>query len=65
MNPQTSLTQTRTPSLKTQCRQAIKAGNTELALEMLKGLENPKPIKLKKPSPLDKPYYCSFIYKKP
>jgi hypothetical protein len=28
----------------------------------LKGLENPKPPKVKKPSKSDKPYYFPFVY---
>jgi hypothetical protein len=49
-------------SLKQQVRAAIKRGETELALELLQGLENPKPPKLKKPSKLDQPYYFPFVY---
>jgi hypothetical protein len=51
-------------SLKQQVRAAIKRGDTVLALELLKGLENPKPPKPKKPSKLDQPYYFPFVYKK-
>jgi hypothetical protein len=49
-------------SLKQQVRAAIKRGDTELALELLRGLENPKPKKPKKPSKLDQPYYFPFVY---
>ncbi len=49
-------------SLKQQVRAAIKRGETELALQLLRGLENPKPIKPKKPSKLDQPYYFPFVY---
>jgi hypothetical protein len=51
----------RVPSIKTQVKNAIKSGNTELALELLKQLENPKP---KQVSKLDKPYYFPFAYQK-
>jgi hypothetical protein len=44
-------------SLKQQVRAAIKRGETELALELLKGLENPKPKKLSK---MDMPYRSPF-----
>ncbi len=50
-------------SLKQQVRAAIKRGDTELALELLKGLCNPQPPKPKKPSKLDQPYYFPFVYK--
>ena len=43
----------RVPSIKTQVRNAIKSGNTELALELLKQLENPRPKRLSKE---DQPY---------
>jgi hypothetical protein len=49
-------------SLKQQVRAAIKRGDTELALELLRGLENPKPPKPKKLSKLDQPYYFPFVY---
>jgi hypothetical protein len=49
-------------SLKQQVRAAIKRGDTVVALELLKSLENPKPPKPKKPSKLDKPYYFPFVY---
>jgi hypothetical protein len=51
-----------TQSLKQQVRAAIKRGETDLALELLRGLENPKPPKVKKPSKLDQPYYFPFVY---
>jgi hypothetical protein len=47
----------RVPSIKTQVKNAIKSGNTELALELLKQLENPKPKKLSK---MDRPYRLPF-----
>ena len=52
-----------TQSLKQQVRAAIKRGETDLALQLLRGLENPKPPKPKKPSKLDQPYYFPFVYK--
>jgi hypothetical protein len=52
-----------TQSLKQQVRAAIKRGEIDLALQLLRGLENPKPPKPKKPSKLDQPYYFPFVYK--
>ena len=49
-------------SLKQQIVAAIKSGDKELAIKLLKGLENPKPPKPKKPSKLDQPYYFPFVY---
>ncbi len=51
-------------SIKRQVMAAIKSGDKELALKLLRSLENPKPIKPKKPSSLDQPYRVSFVYKK-
>jgi hypothetical protein len=51
-------------SLKQQVRNAIKSGEIELALELLKGLRNPEPVKPRKPSKLDEPYRLPFVYKK-
>jgi hypothetical protein len=51
-----------TQSLKQQVRAAIKRGDNELALELLRGLENSKPPKPRKPSKLDQPYYFPFVY---
>lgn len=51
-----------TQSLKQQVRAAIKRGDNELALELLKGLANPQPPKPKRVSKLDKPYYLPFVY---
>ena len=48
----------RTPSIKTQCKKAILSGNTELALELLKKLENPRPKRLSKG---DRPYMLPFL----
>jgi hypothetical protein len=50
-------------SLKQQVRAAIKRGDTVVALELLKSLENPKPPKPKRVSKLDQPYYFPFVYK--
>jgi hypothetical protein len=50
-------------SLKQQVRNAIKSGELDLALELLKGLRNPEPVKPKKPSKLDQPYRLPFVYK--
>jgi hypothetical protein len=52
-----------TQSLKQQVKAAIKRGEIDLALQLLRGLENPKPPKPKKPSKLDQPYYFPFVYK--
>ena len=46
-------------SLKQQVRNAIKRGDTVLALELLKGLENPKPPSPQRVSQLNRPYYNS------
>lgn len=48
-------------SLKQQVRAAIKRGDTELALDLLRGLENPKPPKAKKPSKMDQPYRLPLL----
>ena len=48
-------------SLKQQVRAAIKRGDTELALELLRGLENPKPPSLQRVSYLNRPYYNSKL----
>jgi hypothetical protein len=48
----------RQPSLKTLCKRAIIAGNTEQALELLKQLENPRPKRLSK---MDQPYRLPFL----
>jgi hypothetical protein len=50
-------------SLKQQVRNAIKAGDLELALELLKGLRNPEPPKQKRKSKLDQPYRLPFVIK--
>jgi len=50
-------------SLKQQVRNAIKSGDLELALELLKGLRNPEPSKPKKASKLDQPYRLPFVIK--
>ena len=48
----------RKPSPKTLCKRAIISGNTELALELLKLLENPRPKRLSK---MDQPYRLPFL----
>jgi hypothetical protein len=48
-------------SLKQQVRSAIKRGDTELALELLKSLENPKPPNPQRVSYLNRPYYNSKL----
>ena len=47
----------RVPSIKTKCKRAIIAGDTEQALELLKLLENPRPKRLSK---MDQPYRSPF-----
>jgi hypothetical protein len=49
-------------SIKQQVIAAIKRGDKETALALVRGLQNPKPIKPKKPSKLDQPYYFPFVY---
>jgi len=52
-------------SLKQQVRAAIKRGETDLALKLLKGLSNPKPPSPARVSQLNRPYYNSkFVYEK-
>lgn len=48
----------RQPSIKTLCKRAIVAGNTEQALELLKQLENPRPKRLSK---MNQPYRLPFL----
>ena len=48
----------RVPSIKTLCKRAIISGDTELALELLKQLQNPKPKRLCKD---DMPYRLPFL----
>ena len=48
-------------SLKQQVRAAIKRGDTVVALELLKSLENPKPPTLQRVSYLNRPYYNSKL----
>jgi hypothetical protein len=45
-------------TIKTKCKRAIIAGDTEQALELLKQLENPKPKRLSK---MDQPYRLPFL----
>ena len=52
-------------SLKQQVRAAIKRGDTELALELLRGLENPKPPSPQRVSYLNRPYYNSKLRYEP
>ena len=48
----------RVPSIKTLCKRAIISGDIELALKLLKSLENPKPKRLCKD---DRPYRLPFL----
>jgi len=48
-------------SLKQQVRAAIKRGDTEVAIELLKGLSNPQPPKPQRVSYLNRPYYNSKL----
>ena len=48
-------------SLKQQVRAAIKRGDNELALELLKGLANPQPPSPQRVSYLNRPYYNSKL----
>jgi hypothetical protein len=50
-----------TQSLKQQVRAAIKRGDNELALQLLRGLENPKPPSPQRVSYLNRPYYNSKL----
>jgi hypothetical protein len=53
-----------TQSLKQQVIAAIKRGDKEAALALVRGLNNPQPPKIIKPSGVDQPYRLSFVYKK-
>jgi hypothetical protein len=50
-----------TQSLKQQVRAAIKRGEIDLALQLLRGLENPKPPSPQRVSYLNRPYYNSKL----
>jgi hypothetical protein len=54
-----------TQSLKQQVRAAIKRGDNELALELLKGLANPQSPKPQRVSYLNRPYYNSKLRYEP
>ena len=54
-----------TQSLKQQVRAAIKRGDNELALQLLRGLENPKPPSPQRVSYLNRPYYNSKLRYEP
>jgi len=55
----------RVPSIKTLCKRAIISGDTEVALKLLKSLENPKPPSPQRVSYLNRPYYNSKLKYEP
>ncbi len=50
-------------SIKQQIIAAIKRGDKELAIKLVRGLSNPQPPKVIKPTGVDQPYRISFVYK--
>ena len=58
MDTEIAMRPKRVPSIKTLCKRAIISGDTKLALELLKQLQNPKPKRLSK---MDMPYRLPFL----